>query len=528
MNRKVLSTAVAVALGATAGVANAFDARTTAPQYQVQLAGASASSNLVRNMVIDTVCTGADAIYVYRRAGDVDDWAVSCQVGPGSVPGVSANGNVMIIKRDEGGSGYGVTPVSEAFAVGMMAITSANCTGAPTAKTTGTVANTAYTEVTCGATNVDLVPDGGFSDIEPSKFIGINTPTGFNDYKDLGNMEVRSLAGLVFNAPVTLNLRNALQAVQIDNGDLPASCTVGNETVDCMPSLSANEIRSLYTGAVQNWSQFMVWDSATASYVGLTSHSLVTAPSNTKVHICRRVNGSGTQAQANAIFMNYPCDSTVAKPASQPGNVVLGPLVYNNSGSGDVEKCLDDLNNGTNTANKPVVNVFQAPNNFANRTAFAIGVQSTEKNVGHTKAYRYIKVDGAAPTLEATHAGDYYDFAEQSMQWRNDGTVGTAWTGTWANAVADVETILAFMADNGIDKVELANLNDAYERAPAAGGWNGGWLLNPAAAGATVDVVFDGTNNPTNTMTRAPFGQSPNTCQFPIAIKPVQAGYLAK
>jgi len=559
MKLNKISAAVGVALVAASGSALAFNPGVTTPDYQINMSGASASTSLVRNLVIDKVCDSTQPIDVFRRAGGGKGWAVACHSTATEVTGLSGPANIMIRKRDAGGSGVGVAPVAEgkpqllppsptaadykaAFAVDFMEITTgagSNCGAGPVA-VLSTGAGTSYNNWECGANKEKLVPDAGFSDIEPDKFRGINKPIidldgdGTDDIPDFvnrGNLNIKPLAGLVFNTPVNLPLRNALQAVQASNGSLPAVCSPLNasypanaESEQCMPSLSQSEIRSLFTGGIKKWAQILVDDPADTNpldginQIPITTHPDVVAlglvPTNAgsdNVHICRRVPGSGTQAQFNAIFLNWPCDEGIVRPMTEPGDASNGPLVANNSGSSDVGKCLDDFANGTNNSGKNTaftLGPFVLAD--ANRKAWAIGVQSTEKNTSLARDYRFIKVDGKAPTLKNVHDGDYFDFAEQSMQWRNDGTF------TYPANAADIDTILNFIADNATAPASIASLNLNFVHS-----WGeAGWLSVPRGA-----VVADAElklSNPVNVMTRSPFGASPNTCQFPMAVSPVQ------
>jgi hypothetical protein len=281
-----------------------------------------------------------------------------------------------------------------------------------------------------------------------------------------------------------------------------------------MPSLSSAEIRSLFTGGIANWNNFLVTDPANVNgpKIALASHPAVvalgTVPADKKVQICRRVNGSGTQAQSNAIFLNWPCDTSVATPVAEPGNPALGPVVANNSGSSDVSRCLDDFNQGTNTSAK----------NAGLVKRWAIGINSTENNTNNAFNYRFIKIDGAAPTLQAVHAGDYYDYAEQSFQYRT--SADRLLNATLAADKTDTLTILGHMASQGNTPNDTAIINTNYVYT-----WGqGGWLVTPRSTGGFTPSNPFSISNPVNSSTRAPYGKAPNTCQFPTVIKTVQVG----
>jgi hypothetical protein len=547
MKNRLVKAAVAVAMGTVATSAFAFNPSVTAPAYQVVFSGATAASNSVRFWTIDRVCDTTQAVDVFRRWTGTsfgNDWAVACVSkthqdidGDGVVDAgeTVAAKNVLFRKRDAGGSGWGVTPVTHpmnvapgvaatsaspvnaggtatGYLVDIMTVTVGagagfNCdttANPPVAQVTG--AGTNYNEYKCGNTNEQKVPDAGFSDIEPNKFFGINTPAGLPEYVTSSGLTLSTFGALVFGTPVTLDLRNALQAVQ--------GLTVGAEDEANMPSLSDIEIRSLFTGGVANWNNFMVTNPAAPAgpKIALASHPAVvalgTVPVDKKVQICRRVNGSGTQAQSNAIWLNWPCDTTVVTPASEPGNPVLGPVVANNSGSSDVSRCLDDFNDGSNASTK----------NAALTKRWAIGINSTENNTNNAFSYRFIKVNGAAPTIQAVHAGDYYDYAEQSFQYRTN--TDRLLNATLAADKTDTLTILGHMGAQGNTPNDTASVNTNYVFT-----WGqGGWLVTPRSTGGFTPSNPFSISNPVNSSTRAPFGKAPNTCQQPVVIKTVQVG----
>jgi len=550
---KTLQVAVAVALGTATTAAMAFNVGTTTPQYKVVMSGATASTNTVREFIIEDICDSTHAIDVYRSWDNVNnkfnkDWGVACHTKStlDTSHSIAAH-DVLFMKRDAGGSGFGVNPVLNDYApthstgIDIMEFSDGagkNCdpgVNPTTPKTTAAPNATAYTQHKCsgGLVTANWIPDGGFSDVEPDKFFGLNAPAGsYSDGHALGNYnasfsaDVRATAGLVFGIPVTLNLRNALQAVQFPASSvchpLNASYGANAKTLDCMPSLSGTEIRSVFVGGLHTWDDYYVDDplggaakvSLASAVSGMGLSSLV--PTDHKVQICRRVAGSGTQAQFQMVFLNRPCEANAANPLTEPGLIFTGPVVANNSSSGDVEKCLDDFNDGTNTSGKNAVTTKR----------WGIGLQSLEKNVGLSHAYRFIKVNGYAPTLQAVHAGDYEDYVESSMQWRTSGEFYNTKPGTTPNLATDVPsnasikadtvTILDFIASSAVSPSVLATINGSYIHTFG----ESGWLAIPKP-GVSPTNPFS-SSNPVNTSTRAPLGSAPNSCQFPVAIKPVK------
>ncbi len=145
------------------------------------------------------------------------------------------------------------------------------------------------------------------------------------------------------------------------------------------------------------------WDSLKVNGNSFTSTSVVTAPpADLKVHLCRRVPGSGAQALFNAQFAQTPCQSGTTPPL-ETSNIFSGPIVTKSNSAGDAETCLHQEN---------------AANNWA------VGFQSTEKNMDLALDYRFIKVDGAAPTLQNVADNKYFYWSENSILWLNSANNG--------------------------------------------------------------------------------------------------------
>ena len=330
----------------------------------------------------------------------------------GATVGVPAQ-NVLFRKRSTGGSFWGTVPVASADPkVEQMAL-GANC---------GLDSPGVYK---CDKNVTELTTsDAGISDEEPGLFTSINVATGKDPMTTAlsGQLDVQPIAALTFGVPVTNALYGALQKAQGLNEDLDGDTIIEGtsetaseaDIIANMPSLSKEQVAALMKGSINLWSD--------VQYGGtpLTATAGILAPSDERVTICRRTNGSGTQAQLNANFLNVPCaddasfpavDNTTctdtkgnanpALPFCAPGyaTTTAAPagtaLVHENSGSGDVTECLDQL---------------QAANRWA------VGVQSMEKN---SSEWSFIKINGVEPTLEMVAKGKYFDWAATTMQWRS-------------------------------------------------------------------------------------------------------------
>lgn len=529
---------------------HAFNPSVTPPAYEIVFAGAASSSNTLRNWIIDNICDAAQPIDVQRRWTGTsygNDWGVACV--PKTHQDIDGDGvidagetvaakNVLFRKRDTGGSGYGVTPVTHpmnvplgtaatngvdsvipggiatGFQVSIMTVSTGagfNCdttANPPTVEATAKPTN--YTEFKCGAGVENRVPDAGLSDVEPNTFFGINTPINLPAYAASTSFSVNIFGALVYNTPVTLDLRNALQAVQFPVIGTNSDCNPASNSYDllaaeserCMPGLSSTTITSLFTGGIQRWADLGNLPTQ-PNVIQAASNGYLTIPTGCglKVNICRRMNGG--QAQLNALFMNWPCDLGGPLPRSAPGSCLIGPAVFENSGSSDVSKCLDDFNDGSNTSTK----------NPTLEKRWAIGVISTENNTGNEFNYRYIKIDGSAPTIENTAHACYTDYAEASFHYRTH-------TATLLNAplLADKTDTLVVLKHiavqaNTPDNTATSNLNFVHS-------WGqGGWLVTPKSTGG-FNPPFS-LVNPVSSVTRAPFGQSIDICKKSTAIKPI-------
>lgn len=547
MHSKTLARAVGAALVLTAGAANAYvPSSNTDADIVLYWGGATASTVSAQELTVNALCdTDVHIVYVRTESDTVasrknlpgNDWAVACRTAPvGQTPrsGLPNDKRVLIVKRDRGGSGVGVGPLQVNTGISFLTINAANCpdvitpgsNGAPTVVgPTGVVPLQGCPNTIPAATlySTTALAEIGTSDIEPDKFVGINVPVvdgvGLPFLTNVSFGDVQALSALTFNTPVTLPLFQALQRAQFpltsvchpDNAGYGTIITVdginrpditnGNSEA-CMPSLTKLEIDSLLTGRVAAWSQLLRADGTS---IGITG----------AVQICRRVEGSGTQATINALISNWPCDPNAADTAFdiiQPRNTASGTLVLN-SGSSDVATCLTNFAGSANP--------------------HAIGVLSVEgRNNTNSAPYRYIKIDGVAPTLRNIHRGDYWFWAQQSCQRRNYATLN-------ANAPvgADDTTANRTLAFNALCGASSANslgsfgallaLNNPQNAANCSSGSNlaqcgslytwgqSGWLATATTA-QVYDNVLAASTRPVNAWTREVAPGRVNICQVPV------------
>ncbi len=497
-NRIITSLAVGTVLLGS-GQAMAL-APTETPDIEIFASGATAQDTNVEKLFAELCRAGTLDVY-YDNLNSAKPGAAHralfCTLDGTKVTGLdNSSPKVLFHKRSAGGSAMGVNNVIAYQPIDAMVVNATNCT-LDAAETKLVEGRPVYR---CGAAPgtpsiISVASDVGVSDVNPALFRGLNTPTGSKDVviADVAKkLDVQSGGALVFGTPVTKALRDALQRAQIDQGRLAADCE-GQETESCMPSLSRYQVASLFTGNVGKWSRFQVVAKDGTSKK-LTDYAKAGDVADDKVYLCRRVRGSGTQTQFNAKFLNYPCAGSAGGTPTEVVNKLAGPITILNSGSGDVNLCLDDFNNGTNNGKT----------NTASVKAWAIGVQSTENNPDLKYGYRFIKIDGVAPTLQEAAAGRYMDFAEVTWQWLKAGQKGAP--------TGDKLKIIQKIAKDAGKPSILGGIDAAFKHSFG----NGGYLAltssgNTASATGVLDL-----NNPVSAYTHAPGKVALDNCRVPV------------
>ncbi len=525
MKNLVLSTAVAAAiLSGAANATPAIDANNLpvidpADTNIVYLSGASAARKFIEELLTNSsvpateaLCDQTKPIWKYKDSvNGKKQNAYLCDVNTAN-PALAAvaKPHLLLFKRSEGGSAQGVSPIvaeakGAASAIEFLKVAAApfcstSLTGLPAVGTLGSI--TCDYDLADVSKHVSVTPDFGISDVDPGQFKAQNTPAGFDPVSatDVGLLNVQGTASLVFGIPVTTGLRNALQEAQIATGAIDGSCAVGDETEACMPSLSTHQIASIYSGQLESWNQLVV-DTTTGA--GLFSFAS-TKPLSDRVHICRRVNGSGTQAQHGIKFLNTPCNAAAQKPATSTfGTPEFVPTVqvHENSSSGDVTDCLNALETGSDIGD---FNFFAFNGQFGIPAGprWAVGIQSLEKNAGLGDDFRFIKVDGVAPTLENVANGTYKDWVELTFQY----SLTHGWAGD-NKAIAD-----AVIASAG-NPVVMSALNGSFNHSFGQSGLLAVPTQYPAAAFGALDL-----NAPVNPYTHATAFSGADNCRVPAVL----------
>lgn len=430
MKLNKIAASCALALAAMSSQAFALTAFDT-PQVDVFLSGASAPQNILTGVAnslfepgfftfYDNNGTTVDTANLTNHFSDDGKnyraYFGVVKAGNGTLSGKT----VMLQHRAKGGSVFGVDPVARKQGIANMNVSAATCEASTTAGVNYACA--ARGEDTSFSTALpNRVPDFGVSDVEPNMFkFPYNVEPGASQ---LSQAEAATLKSVGTNAVMF---------------GVPVSASVPAATYISKAALGA-----MLNGDAQDWT---LVDAAVAPAGG------------TQVIVCRRVQGSGTQASYNNMFSHFPCETnsiagngTVAPvAAADSASMVLGttgtgtaadPYILNpadgytvveGAASGDVRTCLQAAQKG-NLAHDPVNGVapikFQAGDksyyqvDFGNGGYGAVGVLSMD-SAGQENGWSFRNLDGVAPTKANMIAAKYDFLMEQSMQYRTDTPAG--------------------------------------------------------------------------------------------------------
>lgn len=435
-----------IALAATLAITGQAQALTPAqvadPQtVKVYMSGATALRNTIGGLFTQN-CSADLSVYFssvgtfsgvsFSTAGDAHRvYACTMRADSPFLPGK----RVTLFKSDIGGSGQGVFPVYFGALSPFPTRKFLNLTDATCGTRQASVPN-----YTC-STEQDQVPMFGVSDVEPALFRFLNVPkddptyplAGLND-QQLAELDVGPVFQTVFGVAVNRALRDALQAKQ--------GLTVGSDAEADRPSMPRIAAASLFNGFLADPGAGLGWQSLV----------LDTEPRrNSRVNVCRRVDGSGTQASANAFLTGFPCNSQAPSPLefgfSDSGltNSIssVGPngslFVFEGSTTGNVISCL----NAAQTTN-----------------AFAVGHVSKENNeLAAGSNWRHVKIDGIAPNRDNVKSGVYEYFFESTIQWHRD---------KFASLSADQQAFISAFRTEASKPSSLAFLSATAQQGVAA------------------------------------------------------------
>jgi hypothetical protein len=436
-----------LALASTVVCSTAFAAPAVdvdnAATVKIVMTGATALRATIAGLMLNDICGGSVAnatttLYNVAESGtgfsfNGNFWAITCRVtaAGGAKVGLAANTPVAFFKSDSGGSAQGVFPVYFDVARPMVE-------PKPSACTTTTTPDRVYTG--CASSRSEK-PNFGVSDVEPGLFRGANVPnndpldTEDDQYPDsglslsqIGQMTVTPVVQTVFAVAVNNGLYDAMFAKQglgAKFSSTGVACTTSSTDENCVPSIGRAEARSFFQGTEANWRMLV---------------PAADTKIDTQVNICRRVNGSGTQAAANVHLLEFPCNASALSPADWTASSSAAPEAVSASKSttesGLTMQQYINANMGgaggtmpKGEGGEPVpLFVFEGPGtgdvvrclNTANTNAgYAIGHVSRENVPGASDRWKHVRLEGAQPSRDNAKAGRYDYFVESTIQYLN-------------------------------------------------------------------------------------------------------------
>lgn len=463
-----LATAIALLIGSQA--ANALTPWADgAPNITIYVSGAVAQTKAY-SQVVSSNLASANSLDTFNDVDPVTGsvgsrWTAHYFTGNATLGNGLAGKKILLVRRTAGGSGYGVIPL-----ISDIPLEHLNIVGLPA--TAWLADGTQAWKQTIGADNADAyltkkISDGGMIAVDPNIILKPGTtnypdqqpelmtgapepgwPLNLTSVQSSKNkFTVLPTGGLVYGVAVTLDLYKALQAAQKRAGSLPESTVIGNYGETDMPNLNRNIVASLLAGKIGAWDQIKIVDKTDGDTVkSLVDSSILadagvpapykesTTGSNlTPVALALRNNGAATSVIAYSVFLNYPgtknafapadktADNAVDEDASMP--IVKEPIIISDTGT-----LLKDWQNGTNVLS--FNNVVDGLG-FAKRWGIAINTADKNNTVTATGTggdpWRYIRIDGYAPTLENVAAGVYSYWAEGAVLYRTNKAGDSQW-----------------------------------------------------------------------------------------------------
>jgi hypothetical protein len=385
----IKKSAVAMAVASALGASSAFALPTNAAiDVQVIQMGSSAVFLPIRQVWADYCVAGTLTQYLSNDAAPAVAGSsyqdFSCTLSTKApIPAALQGLNLLYLERETGGSVFGVNPVATSTPENYM-----NLSGCPSLASGTSLCTFTGTSLT------SAIPDVGISDVEPKLFIPPNLPTTFPNAlttAQLGNLHIDPLLQQTF------------------------AVGVGSGVSGIVKNISSSQVASLMTGGVTDWHTINQ---------GIAAGTLAT--------VCLRTAGSGTQAAANALFLNNPCSPTGAKPLGAKPNIIF------NSSTGAVLGCLDSHPN-------------------------SVGIFSLADGPGAADTFSVVSVDNVAASAANSAIGAYHYFVESTLQFRNSTPAGNQLT-----LLQTLAKILSTPADLALVNAGLPNAALNAEQANSA------------------------------------------------------------
>ncbi len=414
--------AIAIAIASSGAFAN-IDPTSPLPGNTLKVSGSSAVDRTMFEALMDPtngVCaegstggtaeTTATATVLTSAANfnSFGNFMVVCTTRAAAT-GVPA-GTLIAVKKFSGGSETGLDPVGN----GTSSITvdgvttnlnfvnpAASCSSSSFVAATPAPADRVSYRLFVGCGTAAEIPQAGSSDVNPELF-GTSSLVR-------GRLSWQAAHSIPFQLLVSTKMFRDLQVAQ----GLGACGTLATDATDaCMPSISSGQVRALLSGNVSSPSS--VFGATNPTPTGGTDWQ-GNAIDGTVIALCSRNKLSGTRKSFEAMFFGQGCNASVNLALQTDASVTnssgqacdiggctwndaspllsAGTLVFEGSGTGEVEKCVS----------------------YASGKSFwAIGLASADRYGDDSagKAYRAVKIDGIAPSLANVMSQKYQYFTE--------------------------------------------------------------------------------------------------------------------
>ncbi len=457
---KKLAVAVSLISGSQAGFA-LTPWTDGAPDLVIYTSGGPALDKAFEKIVTNTLAD-ANSVDVFSDVASTGTiggrWQSFYFTGKANLGSPLAGKKIILEKRTYGSGGYGVVPLVANDGNGLLLehlkIESLPATAWDADGATGKRWKKSLSGTNAATYLGKVVSDAGFLALDPVTLLKPATENYPEQVKELisgdfepdwpqdlskmpENFTVIGTGGYVYGVEVTEDLYRVLQAAQQKSGTLPSDITIGAYSDAAMPSLNRNFLASILAGKVANWEQIKIVDKLTGTAVPLTDPSILAAagvsapPLNqdgiTPVGVGRRNKGATSGAVAYARFLGYPGTARSYPPAANTANSedkTAAPIVKSPTSLGATDFLLIDWQSGTNisTLNPTLTKVW------------GIAITGGDRDSGASaagtggKPWRYIKIDGSAPTIENVAAGNYPFWAEGTVLYPTDKPSDPQWS----------------------------------------------------------------------------------------------------
>jgi ABC-type phosphate transport system substrate-binding protein len=444
--------------------------------------------------------------------------------------GIPLGTSIAFVKQTQGGSATGIHNVNAGVATpGFSDIRNASfATSCGAAVPTGVSSPfQAFNTYTCSQAEISVVPNAGISDEDPTSWIG----TGGVVAGDATALTAKNGVQVPFGVIVSTAMRNALQTAE--------GLTSGSETLANLPTMTSTQLRAIFSGGITVWDDLFVLNPSTGNMVAVDP-----AQTGSFVHVCRRGDTSGTMFATNINFFQKGCSKgttggvanadvgstqlngetwTGGSSVADGSTVQLGMAFFAGSGTGDVKNCVSA---GLDTPPADPAGV--------DTVNFRIGFVSMDQVPTLSSTWRYVAIDGVAPTIWNIQRGAY--------QWLTEDTFNSTSASLTRNGSTNANAIFTTVASNFANLNALAGLNAASQNAAALSDVSGGgadtglvqlgsttlWnTAEPWTAGPSVTAGWPAAIRSINVTGKGPlspvsktYGTSVNNCNYPYQINP--------